>query len=62
MDFRVTTLVDNSVSLGGGKLIGEHGLSLYVETGDHKIVKNAIILRFRAAPQIFYQSTSNIYP
>lgn len=38
MDFRVTTLVDNSVSLSGGKLIGEHGLSFYVETGDHKIL------------------------
>jgi 7,8-dihydropterin-6-yl-methyl-4-(beta-D-ribofuranosyl)aminobenzene 5'-phosphate synthase len=38
MDFRITTLVDNSVPLGGGKLIGEHGLSLYVEAGDQKIL------------------------
>ena len=37
MDFRITTLVDNSVSLSGGKLIGEHGLSFYVETGENKI-------------------------
>ena len=38
MNFRVTTLVDNSVSLSGSGLIGEHGLSLYTETVDNKIL------------------------
>jgi 7,8-dihydropterin-6-yl-methyl-4-(beta-D-ribofuranosyl)aminobenzene 5'-phosphate synthase len=38
MEFRITTLVDNSVSLRGGGLIGEHGLSLYIETEDKKIL------------------------
>ncbi len=38
MQFRVTTLVDNSVSLSGSGLIGEHGLALYIETGNKKIL------------------------
>ena len=38
MDFRVTTLVDNSVSLSGSKLIGEHGLSFYIETENKNIL------------------------
>lgn len=38
MHFRITTLVDNTVSLSGGELIGEHGLSFYIETGDHNIL------------------------
>ena len=38
MEFRVTTLVDNSVSLSGSGLIGEHGLSLFIETEDKKIL------------------------
>ncbi len=38
MDFRVTTLVDNSVSLFSGKLIGEHGLAYYLETADQNIL------------------------
>jgi hypothetical protein len=62
MDFRITTLVDNSVSLSAGKLIGEHGLSFYVETGDHKNAQNVIIPRFRLVPYLFCQSISNICP
>ena len=38
MKFRVTTLVDNSVSLSGSQLIGEHGLSFYIESEDKKIL------------------------
>ena len=38
MEIRVTTLVDNSVSLSGSGLIGEHGLSLYIETENEKIL------------------------
>ncbi len=38
MEFRVTTIVDNSVSLRGGRLIGEHGLSLYLETEKKRIL------------------------
>ena len=38
MDFRITTLVDNSVSLSGSQLIGEHGLSVYIETENTRIL------------------------
>jgi 7,8-dihydropterin-6-yl-methyl-4-(beta-D-ribofuranosyl)aminobenzene 5'-phosphate synthase len=38
MKFQVTTLVDNSVSLSGSGLIGEHGLSFYIESGNKKIL------------------------
>ncbi len=38
MEFRITTLVDNSVSLSASGLIGEHGLSFYVETDNKKIL------------------------
>lgn len=38
MEFRVTTLVDNSVSLSGSQLIGEHGLSVYIETENTRIL------------------------
>jgi len=38
MQYRVTTLVDNSVSLSGSRLIGEHGLSVYVETENTRIL------------------------
>jgi 7,8-dihydropterin-6-yl-methyl-4-(beta-D-ribofuranosyl)aminobenzene 5'-phosphate synthase len=38
MKFRVTTLVDNSVSLSGSQLIGEHGLSFYIESEDKRIL------------------------
>jgi 7,8-dihydropterin-6-yl-methyl-4-(beta-D-ribofuranosyl)aminobenzene 5'-phosphate synthase len=38
MYFRITTLVDNSVSLSGSGLIAEHGLSFYVETENKRIL------------------------
>lgn len=37
MKFKITTLVDNTVSAGRG-LIGEHGLSFLIETRDRKIL------------------------
>ncbi|OGP60850.1 MAG: hypothetical protein A2V65_10635 [Deltaproteobacteria bacterium RBG_13_49_15] len=37
MPFRITTLVDNTVSAGKG-LIGEHGLSFLIESGGRKIL------------------------
>ena len=37
MNSRITTLVDNSVSMSANKLIGEHGLSFYIEIARHKI-------------------------
>jgi len=36
-EFRITTLVENTVPKGKG-LIGEHGLSFYIEAGDRKIL------------------------
>jgi 7,8-dihydropterin-6-yl-methyl-4-(beta-D-ribofuranosyl)aminobenzene 5'-phosphate synthase len=41
MNVRITTLVDNSVSMHANKLIGEHGLSFYIETARHKILFDA---------------------
>lgn len=38
MRYTITTLVENSVSQGGKSLLAEHGLSFYVEAGDHKIL------------------------
>jgi 7,8-dihydropterin-6-yl-methyl-4-(beta-D-ribofuranosyl)aminobenzene 5'-phosphate synthase len=38
MRFRITTLVDNSVSLSASGLIGEHGLSYLIESQDHTIL------------------------
>jgi len=38
MKFRVTTLVDNSVSLKAGGLIGEHGLAYLIESQDHTLL------------------------
>jgi 7,8-dihydropterin-6-yl-methyl-4-(beta-D-ribofuranosyl)aminobenzene 5'-phosphate synthase len=38
MRFRITTLVDNSVSLRASGLIGEHGLAYLVESQDHTIL------------------------
>jgi 7,8-dihydropterin-6-yl-methyl-4-(beta-D-ribofuranosyl)aminobenzene 5'-phosphate synthase len=37
MEFRVTTLVENSVPMGRG-LVGEHGLSFLIEAGDKKVL------------------------
>ncbi|PIP36079.1 MAG: hypothetical protein COS92_00170 [Desulfobacterales bacterium CG07_land_8_20_14_0_80_52_14] len=52
-EFRIITLVENTVPKGKG-LIGEHGLSFFIEAGDRKIlfdtgqgfalVKNAEVL------------------
>ena len=38
MKFKVTTLAENSVAQSGKPLIGEHGLSFYIETGNNKIL------------------------
>ncbi len=38
MQFSITTLVENSVPQAGKSLLGEHGLSFYVEAGDYKIL------------------------
>lgn len=38
MNYKITTLVDNTVSLSANRLIGEHGLSLYLETKNHTIL------------------------
>ncbi len=39
MNFKITTLVENSVSIGGSrKLIGEQGLAFLIETGSHRIL------------------------
>jgi 7,8-dihydropterin-6-yl-methyl-4-(beta-D-ribofuranosyl)aminobenzene 5'-phosphate synthase len=38
MKLKITTLVDNTVAMGGNKLIGEHGLSFYLETPRRKIL------------------------
>jgi 7,8-dihydropterin-6-yl-methyl-4-(beta-D-ribofuranosyl)aminobenzene 5'-phosphate synthase len=39
MNFKITTLVENTVSIGGSrKLIGEHGLAFLIETRDRNIL------------------------
>jgi len=38
MSYTITTLVENSVPQAGKSLLGEHGLSFYIEAGDHKIL------------------------
>jgi len=38
MNFVITTLVENTVAQTGKKLIGEHGLSFFIETNNHKIL------------------------
>jgi 7,8-dihydropterin-6-yl-methyl-4-(beta-D-ribofuranosyl)aminobenzene 5'-phosphate synthase len=38
MKFKITTLVENTVAQSGKKLIGEHGLSFYVETENNKLL------------------------
>ncbi len=38
MKFKITTLVENSVAQSGNPLIGEHGLSFFIETGTNKIL------------------------
>jgi len=38
MKSKITTLVENTVAQSGKKLIGEHGLSFYIETQNHKIL------------------------
>jgi metal-dependent hydrolase (beta-lactamase superfamily II) len=36
MKSKITTLVENTVAQSGQKLIGEHGLSFYIETESNK--------------------------
>ena len=38
MKSKITTLVENAVAQSGKKLIGEHGLSFYIETESNKIL------------------------
>jgi len=38
MNFKITTLIENTVAQSGKKLIGEHGLSFYIETGNNQIL------------------------
>jgi 7,8-dihydropterin-6-yl-methyl-4-(beta-D-ribofuranosyl)aminobenzene 5'-phosphate synthase len=38
MKLKITTLVENTVAQGGKNLIGEHGLSFFIETQSHKIL------------------------
>ncbi len=38
MKIKITTLSDNTVAQGGKQLIGEHGLSFCIETGNQKIL------------------------
>jgi len=38
MNFKVTTLCENNIGHGGKNLIGEHGLSFYIEAGDRCIL------------------------
>ena len=38
MHYSVTTLVENAVAQSGSALLGEHGLSFYIETGDRRIL------------------------
>lgn len=38
MHFKITTLSENTVPQGGKNLIGEHGLSFYIETETHKVL------------------------
>jgi 7,8-dihydropterin-6-yl-methyl-4-(beta-D-ribofuranosyl)aminobenzene 5'-phosphate synthase len=38
MDFKITALSENTVPQASRKLIGEHGLSFYIEAGKHKIL------------------------
>ena len=38
MEFKITTLVDNSVSLRASGLIGEHGLAFLIESQDHTVL------------------------
>jgi 7,8-dihydropterin-6-yl-methyl-4-(beta-D-ribofuranosyl)aminobenzene 5'-phosphate synthase len=38
VNFTVTTLVENSVAQGGKSLLAEHGLSFYLEAGEHRIL------------------------
>lgn len=38
MNFKITTLCENNIGHGSQNLIGEHGLSLCVETGDRRVL------------------------
>ena len=38
MNFKVTTLCENHVAQAGKSLIGEHGLSFYIEAGNRRIL------------------------
>jgi 7,8-dihydropterin-6-yl-methyl-4-(beta-D-ribofuranosyl)aminobenzene 5'-phosphate synthase len=38
MHIKITTLVDNAVAQSGKALLGEHGLSFYIEAGDRRIL------------------------
>ena len=38
MKFKVTTLCENNIGHGSQNLIGEHGLSFYIEAADRRIL------------------------
>lgn len=38
MNFKITTLCENNVAQSGKRLIGEHGLSFFIEAGDSRIL------------------------
>ena len=38
MKFKITTLCENNIGHGSKKLMGEHGLSVYVEAGERRIL------------------------
>jgi 7,8-dihydropterin-6-yl-methyl-4-(beta-D-ribofuranosyl)aminobenzene 5'-phosphate synthase len=38
MNFKITTLCENNVAQSGKRLIGEHGLSFFIEAGDRRIL------------------------
>ena len=38
MKFKITTLCENNIGHGSKNLIGEHGLSFYIEAGDRRIL------------------------
>jgi len=38
MNFKITTLCENNVAQGGESLIGEHGLSFYIEAEERRIL------------------------
>lgn len=38
VNFKITTLVENTVAQSGKSLLGEHGLSFYIEAGERRIL------------------------